>query len=463
VVYRANVLTDINFHKEYKGDFYPMRNLKRMMILAIAIVMLFGASGLDTSVVAQDGEPIPIGAIFDLTGPTSDVGQFYADGQVAYVDWLNANGGIEGHPIELFSQDYAYNVETAENLYIEYVNEGVVAFQGWGTGDTEALRGRIAEDQIPFMSASYSANLNSQEEAPYNFLVGTTYSDQLIIMMQYMLDEWEEQGFSADEMHVVVFHNDSPFGTSPLPDGEVWAEEAGVTFNSVAMPGGATSYDAEITANVIDAGATHVIVQNIAAHGALLLRNLDDLGLLDFVQFGCLNWCADELLISGAGEAAEGALGALPFVPTSVEVEGQENPKAWLAENDDRTLEEATLHFSQGWWTMAIMVEGIRLTLANGEELTGENIKANLETIENFDTGGVTAPITFTPEDHRGNRSLTIYSVEDGVWVAASDRIDLRADDMMEDMDDDEMSEDEDMSDEEGDDEMSEDAESSDS
>ncbi|MCI0713331.1 MAG: ABC transporter substrate-binding protein [Chloroflexi bacterium] len=426
-----------------------MRNVKRLMILAIAIVMLFGASGLNSAIVAQEGEPIKIGAIFDLTGPTSDVGQFYAPGLVAYIDWLNANGGIEGHPVELLSQDYAYSVETAENLYIEYVNEGVVAFMGWGTGDTEALRGRIAEDQIPFMSASYSANLNDQVEAPYNFLVGTTYSDQLVIMMQYMLSEWEAQGFAPEDMHVVVFHHDSPFGTSPLPDGEVWATEAGVTMSTVAMPGGATSYDAEITANVIDAGATHVIVQNIAVAAALLMRNLNDLGLMEFVQVGCLNWCADELLISGAGEAAEGVFGALPFVPTTVEVPGQEEPRAWLEENEGTTLEEATLHFSQGWWTMAIMVEGIRLTLQNGQELTGENIKASLESIENFDTGDITAPITFTPEDHRGNRGLTIYRVEDGAWVAASERIDLREGEMMEDMGEDDM--------EEGEDDMSED------
>lgn len=430
-----------------------MRNVKRLIILAIAIVMLFGASGLDSAVVAQDGEPIKIGALFDLTGPTSDVGQFYAPGIVAHVEWVNANGGIEGRPIELLSQDYAYQVEAAENIYIEYVNEGVVAFQGWGTADTEALRGRIAEDQIPYMSASYSANLNDQVEAPYNFLVGTTYSDQLIIMMQYMLDEWVAQGLAPEDMHVVVFHHDSPFGISPVPDGEAWTAEAGITYNSVAMPGGATSYDAEITANVISEGATHVIVQNVAAPASLLLRNLSDLGLLETVQFGCLNWCADELLISGAGEAAEGVLGALPFVPTSVEVPGQDSPKTWLAENDDRTLEEATLHFSQGWWTMAIMVEGIRLTLENGQELTGENIKANLETIENFDTGGITAPITFTPEDHRGNRSLTIYRVEDGVWVAASDRIDLREGEMMDDMGEDDMEDDA-----EGDDDMEEEA-----
>src|SRR5690606_33388609 len=107
------------------------------------------------------------------------------DGVIAYVDWLNSSGGINGRPIELLSADYAYQVPNAESLYAQFVEEGVVAFIGWGTGDTEALRGRIAEDEIPFMSASYSDALNDPNgEAPYNFLVGTTYSDQLVILQQ---------------------------------------------------------------------------------------------------------------------------------------------------------------------------------------------------------------------------------------------------------------------------------------
>lgn len=408
---------------------------KRFLVVAITLVVLLASAGPSyspVSLTAQDDEPIKVGAIFDLTGPTADVGQLYADGIVAYIDYVNANGGIEGRQLELFSQDYAYSVENAENLYIEYINEGVVVFQGWGTGDTEALRGRIAEDQVPFMSASYSAALGDPAEAPFNFLPGTTYSDQFIILMQFMLDEWTAEGFAPEEMKVALFHNDSPFGTSPLADGQAWGDEMGVEVIGVPMPRGAASFDAEITTNIIEGGATHVVVQNTSGPAALLLRNLDDLGLRDFVIFGCLNWCADEILVDGAGDAAEGVLGALPFGPTSVDLPGQEAAREWLAENDDRTLEEASLHFTQGWWTMAVMVEGIRLTLVNGEELTGANIRANLETLENFDTGGITAPLTFTAEDHRGNRALSVYRVEDGVWVAASELIDLRADDMME-------------------------------
>lgn len=401
-----------------------MRN-RKLFLTVVLLVALGLVSGLS---IAQ--EPILIGAIFDLTGATSDVGTPYADGMRGYVDWVNSNGGVEGRPIELIWEDYAYQVPNAEDLYTQFVDQGVVAFMGWGTGDTEALRGRIADDQLPFMSASYAATLNDPAgEAPYNFLVGTTYSDQMVIMMQYMLDTWVADGNDPADMRVALFHHDSPFGTSPLADGEAFAEEEGITTTRVAMPGGATDLTAELeSADAELDGMTHIIIQNVSSPAALLVRNAAELGLTEFVQIGCLNWCSDENLIELAGDAAEGVIGALPFGPLSVEVPGQEDPAAYLEANGS-SLEETDLHYTQGWWTMAVMVEGIRITLADGMELTGENLRASLETITEFDTGGITSDtITFTPDDHRGNRSLIIFGVEDGLWVEVSDVIDLRED-----------------------------------
>ena len=189
--------------------------LKRFTVLLLIAVMVIGVF---STVGAQDGESIKVGAIFDYSGATGDVGTPYAEGVIAYVDWVNSNGGINGRPIELISQDYAYNVETAETLYEEFVGEGVVVFMGWGTGDTLALVGRIAEDEIPFISASYSAGLNDpMGEAPYNFLIATSYGDQMTIMMTHMLDEWVAVGEDPASMNVAVFHNDSPFWYRPSP------------------------------------------------------------------------------------------------------------------------------------------------------------------------------------------------------------------------------------------------------
>jgi branched-chain amino acid transport system substrate-binding protein len=60
-------------------------------------------------------------------------------------------------------------------------------------------------------------------------------------------------------------------------------------------------------------------------------------------------------------------------------------------------------------------------------ELTGPNIKASLESMSGYETGGILAPVSFTPEDHRSTRASSVYQVEMGVWTQASDLIDLRA------------------------------------
>ncbi len=82
------------------------------------------------------------------------------------------------------------------------------------------------------------------------------------------------------------------------------------------------------------------------------------------------------------------------------------------------------LHYSQGWYTMAVMTEGIDRVVKEGKELNGENIRAALEGIKNYDTGGVSAPISFTATDHRGNKALRLFKVEGGQWQQMGDYID---------------------------------------
>ena len=43
-------------------------------------------------------------------------------------------------------------------------------------------------------------------------------------------------------------------------------------------------------------------------------------------------------------------------------------------------------------------------------------IKAALETFRDHDLGGVTAPITLTPDNHRGSSGLRIFQVQGTAW-----------------------------------------------
>ena len=378
-----------------------------------AAMLLCAACGGDGP--DADDNSITVGAIFDLTGPTADVGTDYGDGVRGFADWINGQGGIEGRPIDLIFQDYAYQVDRAEQLYSQFVSEGAVIFMGWGTGDTEALRMRIAEDEIPFSSASLSHRLGDPAEAPYNFLLATTYSDQFRIAL-----DWIAANHGEGTPVVALMHNASPFGLSPANQGGIeFAEARGIDLTLYEMPRGAVDFTAEFS-RIRQSGARYVVFQNTSGPAAVALQNARSLGL--DATFFCLNWCSNAQVVQLAGEAAEGLMGTMPYAPLTVDVPGTRVIHDHLASRGE-SAEGRTNAYTQGWWTFAAFAEGMRRVLAADQELTGANIKAALETLSDYNMGGVTAPVTLTSTDHRGSKGLRIFRVEDGVWVPFTDFI----------------------------------------
>jgi branched-chain amino acid transport system substrate-binding protein len=62
------------------------------------------------------------------------------------------------------------------------------------------------------------------------------------------------------------------------------------------------------------------------------------------------------------------------------------------------------------------------LKMSNGN-YSGENIKKTLESMKDFSTMGLTAPVTFTPASHKGVRALKMYQVKGGELVPMTDYI----------------------------------------
>lgn len=410
---RYNPLVDAT-HRIDSCNTITRRDMTRIWIAALLAVHVVAC----TSAPEPDEDVILIGAIFALTGPTSDVGALYAEGVRDYVGWTNRQGGINGMPLELLFQDYGYRVDRAEQLYSEFVGEGVIAFMGWGTGDTEALRVRISEDEVPFMSASYSHGLGDPEQAPYNFLVGTTYSDQFLIVLDWILENHPD----GETPKIALLHHASPFGLSPYEQlGRDYAANQGVELIAQEMPRGSTDYSPELT-RVRDWGAGYVVFQNTSGPVSVALKNADALGMRP--TFVCLNWCTNELVVELAGSAAEGVVGAMPFAPPSSETTSQtgglrgfEVARAYLEDSGGGELESKGVPYAQGWWTMAVMTEGIRRVAETGEPISGASIKDALEQLREFDTGGVTSPITFDSSDHRGAKGMRLFRVDSGAWV----------------------------------------------
>jgi branched-chain amino acid transport system substrate-binding protein len=371
---------------------------------ALALVAGCGGPAGDAGA-GQEGKEIVIGVLADLTGATADVGKPYNEGMRAYVDKINAAGGIKGSKIKALSEDYAYRVPTAEEKYKKFVSEQAVAIQGWGTGDSEALRTKVKDDRLPFMSASYAEALTDPSQSPYNFVVAPTYSDQMRVALDYIA----AQDPSAQ---VAVFHHDSPFGTAPLADGEKWLKDKGykLGYKGYPMKTGATD-QIGLLQQAKAQGAKYIVIQNVSSPAAVVARDLAAQQL--DMRIICLNWCADELFVKTAGKAAEGHLMVQPFAPPSVGKPGHQEIRQY-SQSKGIDLDAKGLHFVQGWYTMQVMVKGIEKVLNEGKELTGPNLRTALETMPAMNTGEVTGPIKFSAQSHRGGTSSSIYRVTGG-------------------------------------------------
>ncbi|TWI58877.1 ABC transporter substrate-binding protein [Halalkalibacter nanhaiisediminis] len=367
----------------------------------------------DPATETPEGERVvKIGALYDITGGTGDVGTPYAEGEQAYVEYINSKGGVDGIIIDLIGDDYAYNITEAQRQYQALRDRhNVSAILGWGTADTEALRQQVANDNLPFMSASYSENLKDLTESPLNFIAGATYSDQGRAIV-----DWIVENHDGENPTLALLYNDTAFGRSPIEDIKAYASENGVeVVDEQVIDLSATEAQSQML-NMERQDPDYAIINQTWGATATILREAQTLGI--DTQFLGLNWATGEGVIDIAGDAAEGYMGVLTHAFPYEELEGMAEVEEYL-HSKGKTLEDINQKFIQGWVTAKIMAEGIRN--AADTELTGEDIKVGIESIENLDLGGLGAPVSFSADNHAGTSQIRLARVENGRWEPITD------------------------------------------
>ncbi len=378
-----------------------MTAMKRLFLLA-ACLLAFSAQGF----AAQE---IRIGVLSDLSGATSDVGKPYAEGIMDCVKWLNEVAYVPGHSITALQVDYAYNAQQAITAYKKFVSsDHIVALQGWGTQDTEALTGFVAKDRIPTLSASYSAHLTDPKKSPYNFFIAADYSTQLRGALKFFKDSWKE---SRPPKLALVYPN-HPYGLAPIPAGKDYAKEIGydlVGEENVDLK----ALDATPQLLALKGKAPDFVwVGGTTASTAVILKDAKKLGL--GATFITNIWGSDESLPKLAGEAAEGAYSLQTSVVYGADVPGMEIIKKIT------NGEPQMIHYIRGFASMLTMAEGLKLAAAAGK-LDGPGIKAALETLRDFDPLGLTPPVSFFPDDHRPNMTAFLFKIEGGKLIKAGE------------------------------------------
>ncbi len=390
--------------------------------MRLPLSLLAGALLVGAPAFAQ--APIPVGHLMDNSGATSDVGVPYGQGVADTLAWVNATrGGVAGRRLAVSSFDYGYQAPRAVSQYQSWAQrERVVAIQGWGTADTEALVRFVTRDRIPYISASYSAALTDAggtsrrqgvEPAPFNFFYGPSYSDALRGMLRWAAEDWRARGQQARPRYVHMGAN-HPYPNSPKEAGEALARELGFevlpAIQFALTPG---DYTAQCL-TLKNQGANYAYLGNTAGSNISVLRACQTVGVQ--VQFLGNVWGMDENAMKAAGTAANGIV--FPVRTAAVwggTAPGMETMRAISRVSDQGGNAYRPVHYLAGACAAMLMVEAMETASEGGGQITGERIRDGFYARRDwvprgFD--GVCEPSTFTAQDHRGTMRVALYRAQ---------------------------------------------------
>ena len=393
----------------YDGEKTDRRRFLQGVAGVAGTAAIAGCSGGEGGDEGSGSVRVP--GLYDISGATSDVGRPTALGSRDAITWLNENGDLP-REIEHNWNDYAYEVPQAQQFYDEYTSdETPPAMVGWGTADTEALASTVAADEVVYVSASYAANLLT-DEAPYNFFGNLDYTSQARAHLKWISEN------DPDGKIAFIFSN-NPFGKAPVEGGKQYANEldleVGADIDLPLTANSATSQLEKASQNDVD----YLIHQNTAAPMQVLMRDQKD--VYPEVTICGLTYTVDEFRAAESPEVFEGAryVNAFRTFQGALDAGGR---GATIIEDsferEGRSMDDpqvANLNYVRGVIHTLLVQRGIQNAVDADEDPTvGANVRQGMFGIADDDMGDLAQPFNYMEGDRRPTMTGRLFEVSDG-------------------------------------------------
>jgi urea transport system substrate-binding protein len=277
------------------------------------------ASTADTSAsttgAAPSGDAVKIGMITALSGPASVYSPSIKQVAELAVEEVNADGGVNGQPLELVIADDGTNPQKSEQEARRLVDDGVKMVVSMQTSATRPPASSVVERaKIPFI---FSWSYEGGECGPYQWFTGQ-------IPNQWVDPAIEKLVAQGDQKDWYLLGNDYLWGREMNKRiGEQVKAKGGKVVGESYVPFGTTEFQTTVS-EVMDAGDDTTIVTNLV--GADLIAFMKQYRAAGGSQ-QLIGWAMDEQTLEAMGPGVgKGAQGAFDYYVT---LETPEN-KAWL-------------------------------------------------------------------------------------------------------------------------------------
>ena len=358
---------------------------RRSLMLGAAAA---GAAALThpLSVLAQAADEIVIGGSIPMTGVFAFAGVGINAGIEDYVKIVNEAGGIAGRKVRYVPEDTGYKVDVSVATFKKITSQNKVnLYYGDSTGFAKTINPELERNgNILMAGASFASELNDPKKYPHQFLVGPDYTEMFGILLKHIAKE-------IPGAKVAFVYSDSEFGRDPIEKSEAEAKRLGLSVPiKIMTPAGSVDVSTEVI-KLRRAKPDYTIF-----HGYILAP------IPEFITQGKQQgmtsqwmgtfWTMDNSTVMKMGPDGDGFMGVMPF-----RYYYDTEPAPMLEKIRAMRPEYQSVPYMQGFVAAMLFLESAKRCLEAKKPLTGDNMKAALNSLKDFDTGGVIGvPITIT-------------------------------------------------------------------
>lgn len=330
------------------------------------------------------GEDIVIGGSIPMTGVFAFAGIGIDAAMKDYVKMVNDAGGIKGRKLRYVPEDTAYKVDASVAAFKKITSQNKVhLYYGDSTGFAKTINPEIERSgEILMAGASFATELNDPKKYPHQFLVGPDYTEMFGILLNHIAKE-------KPGAKVAFVYSDSEFGRDPIDESEALAKKLGLSVPvKIMTPAGSVDVSTEVI-KLRRAAPDYTIF-----HGYILAP------IPEFITQGKQQgmkskwmgtfWTMDSSTVMKMGPDGDGFMGVMPY---RYYYDTEKAPM--LDKIRAMHADYQSTAYIQGFVAAMLFVESAKRCLEANKPLNGNNLKAALNSIKDFDTGGlIGVPIT---------------------------------------------------------------------
>jgi branched-chain amino acid transport system substrate-binding protein len=386
---------------------------KRLLAIAAALLASTAAYAADPGVTDTE---IKIGDVNIMTGPASFIGRAVSVGSKIAAGEINAAGGVNGRKITIITEDDGYIPARSFQALTKLIEvDGIFALNGTsGTANVLAMMPLIEENNLPTLVTTAPNELVYDPVRPSVFTIGASYSDAFFGQLKYI-----HENMSPDNAVYGLIRQDDDFGGAVENGYDRAVKELGVKDGiRIRFKKGTTNYAAEV-AQMRQAGV------NVLANGGIIAGAANILGearkLSMDMQVASV-W--SENMPPSVGLSAPAGYDYL--VADYVALSGP-SVDAFLEMAKAHVTAEELAAVNRYTFVTYIGLKALAEAMGQcGQELTRACTIEKLKALKDFDTGGISAPISFDNDQQLSGTALAIYQLNaaDKSFKALTDFVD---------------------------------------